>query len=315
MTVLATASRVLAWAADPGRQLGRPAAPPIGPAADASALLGPDQEVLDRIRQVAAQTAARLGAGTPPFGDAGRIGLGVLLIAAAVGCRRDPDAAGRLARAIPPLPLIGASGPGGNGDPRGHSPGWADATARHGVVGPFAASARHGAARPAEHDIAESLIGASPLTAILHRPPLADLRGGRRDEYLGAALGLLARPRGQPVVTCALAAPTTDSSVLGWRASLLAALARDQPPIALAVYLTALLRHGGDWDRLLDRAEHAPGRAAADAVLSFWAPLAAIDRKDPALLRAQPLLDGQYRRAIDLAGRFVTSTMSVVSQT
>lgn len=312
MTAIATASRVLAWAADPARRAGNPAAPPIGPAADASALLAPDQEVLDRIRQIAAQTAARLGAGTPPFGDAGRIGLGVLLIAAAVGCRRDPDAAGRLARATPPLPLIGESGPG---DPRDHSAGWADATARHGVVAPFAASGWRGAARPAEYDIAESLIGASPLTAILHRPPIADLRGGRHDEYLGAALGLLARPRGQPVVTCALAAPTTDSSVLGWRARLLAVLARDQPEIALVTYFTALLRHGGDWDRLLDHAEHAAGRSEADAVLRFWAPLAAIDRKDPALLRAQPLLDGQYRRAIDLAGRFVTTTMSLVSQT
>ncbi len=181
-----------------------------------------------------------------------------------------------------------------------------------GVVARFTGAGKPGTAH-ADGDLTESLIGASPLSAILIRPPLADLRDKRLDAYLDTAVSLLARPRGEPVLTCALARPATDARVLGWRASLLTRLLREHPEIALAAYRVALIRHGDDWDTLIDRAARAP--IGSEAVLRFWAPLAAMDRDDPALLRTQPLFDGRYRRAIDLAGRFTTTTMSLVDQT
>src|SRR5271169_3070331 len=102
MTAMATAAAVLAWAADPA---GAERAAPAGSLSSADALTSPSPEVRAGLQELARRTAARLGAGRPPLGDDGPVGLGAVLLAAAAGGRADQQASAALARAAPPLRL------------------------------------------------------------------------------------------------------------------------------------------------------------------------------------------------------------------
>lgn len=291
MTALATASAVLSWAA------GGSDHPPAGSLADARGLAAPDPEVLAGLQRLARYTAARLGAGRPPFGDDGRVGLGALLLAAAVGGRAEVQAAASITRAAPPLRLVDAGGAG-----------WADAVARHGVAGRFAAGGRPGRA---DSHLVECLLEASPLTAILLRPP-AELVRTAADGLLAAATLLMTRPHGREVLTRRLAAPSRDAGIAAWRARVVTELARRDRDAALGVYLVARLRHGGEWDELLDWAAAEFGLSkrpdgAAKAVLMFWVPLAVMADDDPDLLPSQRFLNGCHR-AIELARRYQAMT-------
>lgn len=299
MTALATASDVLAWAARPA------GSPPLGDVDDPEALATPGPGVCKCLQDLAVRTAARLGAGRPPFGDDGPVGLGAVLLAAAVGGRQDARAARRIARAAPPLGLSArdATNPG----PAARcTPGWADAIARHGVVAPFAdLAADGGSALLPDANLVEILLETSPLTAIVLRPPLERLRSADADVPLEAAVHLLSRPRGREVLISVLASPTLDADILTWRTRILIRLASANLEIVLDVYLAARIRYGVDWDDLLDWAVGAPGQSDARlALLQFWVPLAALDREDRSLLRSHPFLEG-CRRAIDLAGPYV----------
>lgn len=311
MTALATASRVLAWAAWPV------GSPPVGDLDDATALATPRAQARELLQRLTVRTAAVLGAGGQPFGDDGPVGLGALLLAAAVGGRRDSGAAKQIASTAAPLRLTAsdmtdrdpaAADPGDDRDPGGErEPGWADAVARHGVVAPVA---RPGAGLAASDELIESLLAASPLTAVTVRPPREQLRAANGKAPLETVAALLGRPHGNDVLTSALAAPTRDADILAWRTQILTWLARADREALLGVYLAARLRHGAEWDDLLEWAALSFGQSGARvAVLRFWAPLATLDRSDRALLRSQHFLDG-YRRALDLAGPYVTATVS-----
>jgi len=308
MTALATACEVLAWAG------GVPGRPPVGSLAGAQALASPNRDVREGLQQLIICTAARLGAGRPPLGDDGPVGLGTVLLAAAIGGRTDPEAATSIIRAVPPLRL-GASIGAVDSRPGIRSPGWADAIARHGVAGRFANPDQNGTPRGAgDRYLVECLLEASPLTAILKRPPAQRMRAGGIDDLLTAALGMLTRPRGQEILIGFLSVPARDAGVLAWRAHLLTRLAREDRDAALRIYLAARLQHGQEWDELLSWAASAYDMAGASdgspqGVLRFWVPLAAMDDEDPALLRSQPFLDG-CRRAVDLGRRYLIATKS-----
>jgi hypothetical protein len=309
MNAETTACQVLTWAGDTtAGRAGSPAVPPpTGPLRDTSALGRPGAATLRALRALTRDTAARLGAGSPPFADPAPVGPGALLMAAAVGGRAQPGPARTLAEAAPAAGLSAAGG-------------WADALARHAVVAPALAACRRteataagttgGAAtdRSIDAELAETLLRASILTAVLHRPPLGRLRAGATAAEVAAAAGLLTRPRGRAVLTTALAAWSADPAVLDWRAELLTRLSIDHPGVVLDVYLLARLRHGAVWDRRLAWAARAlSGVGLPDdlplATVRFWAPLAGVNQRDPDLIRSRALLDG-HRAAVDLVRRY-----------
>lgn len=307
MTAAATAARVLAWAAEPAGPV------PVGPLWDVSRLASPPADVRDAAGQLARRTAARLGTGAQ-----GQIGLGAVFLAAAAGGRQQAGPAAILAQAIPPA--AARRNPGA----------WYDLVARHGLVsaavaaldgtgtvsgttGETAAQATTTAAPGGDggestpEPLPELLLGASPLTAVLYRPPLRALRSDTTGQAVATALALLARPRGQSVLAAGLAGWTPLPDVLTWRASLLTRLRHDHQDLLLDVYLTARTRFAADWDQWISWAARQLGRRGAPdplalATLRFWVPLAAVERSAP-LSRLRPLLSGQDR-ALTLVRRF-----------
>jgi hypothetical protein len=311
MTAATTAERVLAWAAEPSGPV------PVGPLWDVTALASPPGRTIDAACQLARRTAARLGVGVPPFGAEGqtgrpRIGPGAIFLAAASGGRRQARAAALLAQAIPPaLP-----GPGQGS--------WYDLVARHGVAdavvtallmeGGGAGAASPGPSAPDGDDsgsaepLPELLLAASPLTAVLYRPPLRALRSDTTGQAVATVVALLSRPRGHAVLAAALAGWTPHPHVLGWRASLLAQFRLSHRDLLLDVYLTARTQFAADWDRRISWAARqasaltgVPDPLAIDT-LAFWAPLAAVERDTP-LTRLRPLMSGQDR-ALALVRRY-----------
>lgn len=300
MTALATASRVLAWAAAPA------GGPPSGRMDGAEMLLEPGPEVRAQLGELTRTTAARLGAGQAPLGDPGPVGLGAVLLAAAVGTHRDPRVARQIAQAVPSLELVGEPADS-TGLPQ---PGWADAIARHGVAAPFVDPGMSGRAYPPGcDDLVDDLLASAPLTAVLVRPPRGQLRAQTTETQVGIARRMLDRPRGTSVLTSSLARPSRDADVLAWRAHLLAQLCTDYREVVLGVYLAARLRYGREWDELLSSSHTFGGYGSPPAAVWLWVPLAALDREDRTLLRAQPFFDG-YRRAVELARPYVVARAS-----
>jgi len=312
VTAAATAARVLAWAAEPSGPV------PDGPLWDVAALAVPPDGVRDAVGQLARCTAARLGAGAPPFGAptaiAGpRIGLGAVFLAAAAGGRRQASVAALLAGAVPPA------------TPSRNPGAWYDLVARHGVVSAVVTalaeagggSASVGAAQAqAAGDapdgnvpvpLPELLLDASPLTTVLYRPTLRALHSDTTGQAVATAVALVARPRGRAVLAAGLAGWTPHPHVLTWRASLLARLRHDQRDLLLDVYLAARTRFAADWDQRISWAARQVSMSAtadplAIATLRFWAPLAAMEREAP-LSGPRPLMSGQDL-ALTLVRRF-----------
>ena len=287
MTAAGIAARVLGWAAEPA------GAVPVGPLLEVSQLTSPPALVQQAATRLAWRTAARLGAGVPPFGAGTReqIGPGAILLAAAVGGRRQATAAATLARAVPPA--IARQDPGG----------WYDLVARHGLAGPVvtALNATEGipGADGGAEPIQEVLLEASPLTAVLYRPPLRALRADTTGQAVAVAVDLLARPHGQAVLAAGLASWSPFQHVLAWRGSLLSRLRHSHQDLLLDVYLAARTRFAAEWDQRISwAARQLAGGDVLDplalATLRFWAPLAAIERGTP-LSRLRPLLSGQER--------------------
>jgi hypothetical protein len=292
VTAVATAGQVLSWAAEPAGP------PPSGPLWEPAGLATPPEAVRDAAAQLARRTSALLGAGTPPFGGSGQVGLGVVFLAAAAGGRQQVAAAALLAQAVPPPAARRDQGA------------WYDLVARHGLVtavvqaldgasylGSTGASPDDDAPEPVQ----ELLLAASPLTAVLHRPPRRALRAGTTGQAVGTAVALLTRPRGHAVLAAGLAGWSPFTPVLNWRADLLARLRHEHTDLLLDVYLTARIRFGADWDERITWAARQLGRSSvadplAVATLRFWAPLAAVERAAAApLARLRPLLSGQDR--------------------
>lgn len=268
MTAARTAGLVLGWAATAPAAPG-PRAPgalaPTGPLSDLAEIGAPDARLVDLLRYLAAAAAARLGAGTPPFGDPAPVGLGALWLAAAIGGRHDPNAVD-LVTAVPAVPLSADAG-------------WAEATARHGVVDAYLRGGAHGSPGDGPEALPDALLEASPLTAVLYRPPVA----GNASAMM-ATHHLLRRKRGAAILVARFAQPVRDPVVLGWHATVLAQLRQHHPNVLLDVYVTARLWHGQAWDEQITAARlelTGVGRAsdAALATLRFWKPLADLVRE------------------------------------
>lgn len=287
MNARTTALRVLEWAAEPRGPV------PDGPLWELGELARPDTVVLRAVGELARRTAASLGAGVPPFGDTGPVGVGSALLAAAVGGRRQSGHCLRLAEVLaPPRP---------RGDRPAH---WYDLVARHGLVAAvLAAWARPVPGEP--EALPETLLRMSPLTAILHRPPQR-----RRTAEVAAAAALIERPHGHHVLAAGLAPWSSEHTVLRWRAELLTRL--DRPELTLDTYTLARLRHGADWDRRLRWARRQLGMPGSPDPLAietvrFWAPLHILLQRGIALADERPLLTG-HRGALRLIRQFRLTT-------
>jgi hypothetical protein len=313
-----TARKVLAWAATPHGP------PPTGPLTGAPALARPGAETLTAARSLLRSGAARMGAGSPPLGDAAPASLGMVLLAAAVGGRAHGAPASRLAAASrPPRPAADGQ--------------WSDAIARHLVVAPARtampsdsrpahpaaasgtaaeapdplspAASGNGASGPAVEPLAEVLLRGSPLTCVLQRPPQARLLSNRTAEEAGTAVALLGCWRGRSVLTRNLATWDSDPEVLNWRATLLALLVTEHIDVVVETYLRARTANAAEWDRRIREAERGLGGRTANpqeryvAAVRFWVPLARVLARRPRLLKDHPYLDG-CQRALALAARY-----------
>jgi hypothetical protein len=296
VTAQRTAQRVLAWAHEPKGPL------PTGSVDESRALADPDSDTRELLVSLTRDTAARLGAGWLPFGDATPVGLGAVFLAAAAGARVQPVVAERLLRAAPPVP--------------GHRV--ADAVARHGVLRnlvpapPESGPRSRPAAGPQRAELAaalwEAALDVSPLTALLYRPPTDRLSSGATGRETDLARRLLASRHGRACLVRALSTAMPEAAVLAWRLRLLATLRHEDRDFVLDLYLTARVRHGAQWDKLIDSAadqlaaEELPPPGPVN-VARFWSPLAAIRRAQPGLLQELPYLEGS-ERALDLVRKY-----------
>ena len=302
-----TAYQVLVWAAGPG------SVPPSGSLRAVGELPG-NASAVHALQMLARALAARTGAGWPMLGDGEAIGPGALFLAAAIGGRLQPDLAGRLTALVVPPALNRTS-----------RTGWADAFARHAVVEPALAAGTvvagastgpvqqpglvaPGLAAALSRPLADSLLRASPLSAVLIRP--AD---GQATLAADAALGLLARPRGTDVLATVLSPWHANAEVLSWRARLLSRLAASHPGAVLEVYAAARLCHGAEWDRQLSVAAAALRAAASSrpderslATVQFWAPM--LVRQVQEQLPRRRLLSG-YDGALGLIRQYGLQTV------
>lgn len=294
MTAEATARRVLAWAADTAGPV------PEGALWKAAELAAPSADTRGLAAALARTTGAKLGAGTPPFGDPAPVGLGAALLAAAIGGRRQPERARQLALALPPSRPSRAR----PGESR-----WYDLIARHGVVSAVFTDPAPPADGGSDEPLRETLLRMSPLTAVLRRPPLSRLKAGTTAEETEAAAALADRPLGAAVLTSALARWLPDADALEWRTELLHRLGtQGGPGLALDTYTTARLRHGPAWDERLRWARRVlsasgPADSLAIATIRFWAPLARLRIHGLSLADERPLLTG-YRPALQLVSHY-----------
>jgi hypothetical protein len=176
------------------------------------------------------------------------------------------------------------------------------------VLGYLATAAR--TAAPTVRALTESLLVASPLSAVLVRPTRERLAAEHTDTEFRTTLALLGRPRGRDVLCRVLARWHPDGGVLTWRARLLGRLRAARADFVIETYLAARTSHGADWDERVRAAGKRlegpvePGDPAFETV-RYWAPLAAmLSRQDTArLIYAHPLLTG-YQRAVELVRRY-----------
>ncbi|MCP4654201.1 MAG: hypothetical protein GY856_02160, partial [bacterium] len=147
MTAIDTVSRVLEWACSPAGP------PPPGDLRDLDALIKPAPQLRAALGRLAALTAGRMTLDSPPLGDAKPPGPAALWLAVAVGAASDPRAS-EVVRCCAPA-----------------SSAW-ERVARHAVV--------RSAWESLPPTLAEALLGASPLTALLTVPPRGEEDATRR---------------------------------------------------------------------------------------------------------------------------------------
>jgi hypothetical protein len=278
-----TARRVLEWASVPAAST-----LPSGPLRSASALADPAAPTVAALAELVRCACARTGTGSPPFDDPSPLGLGAILLAAAIGGRAQPAPARLLAEALPPRH------PGATG--------WADLLARHAVLAPALAQLRGIAPNGAEEPLAETFLRCSPLTALLYRPPAAALAAGATAAAVAAARALMTRPRGVDFLQSNLSRFDTDPTVLAWRTELLTRLVPDHPEFVVDTYVAARLRYGTEWDEGIARARRGLNQLGdpdelSFATLRYWLPLSRLLRAHHELMRGRSLVKG-YQEVI-----------------
>jgi hypothetical protein len=295
MNAAESAARILDWAvAGSGPR-------PRGVLRDPETLLHPQGRLAEALGELARVTAARLRLGSPPLGDAGPIGPGAALLAAALGVAHLPELAQALVRSL----LATENG-------RGIAALALDLLAgKQEEIGPAEWVVRHGitgrALETVTGELADDFRRVSPLTALLDRPA-----PGQQAEALEVAHRLVAHPSGRLALTLALARPARDPEVLRWRKDLLESfllepLGRD---FVLDVYEAALVHHEAEWlgqvrsagAVLTDPVASADDRRLNEALsaAAWWGPLSALARTDLDALRSRRYLGYRYREGLAL---------------
>ncbi len=263
MSAIDTATRVLEWASSPAGP------PPPGDLRDLEALAEPGAELRAALGRLAALTAARMTLASPPLGDAAPPGPAALWLAVAVGAASRPEAS-EIVRCCAPADSA-----------------W-ELIARHAVVG-----------RVWEHVppiLAETLLGASPLSALLTVPPR-----GEEDAIRLLGEGLLEHRDGRRLLVSTFSQPEDLAPLLAWRGSLLDGLrqAEAHRTFVLDVYEAAIALHRDAW---LDRIR-AAGSVLADpaalpetlefalAVAGWWEALRNLHRSHLDWLRERKYMD------------------------
>jgi hypothetical protein len=294
-----TARRVLTWAAAPSGP------PPSGPLSRTTGLARLTEDTLAAARILVRTGAGRAGLPAPVLGDRGPAGAGLILLAAAIGGRSLTGPAAQVAAILPA--------------PRPHADGrWNDAAARHFVVSPFMDTIAPPAPLPAVSSapsprwdvvpLPEVFLALSPLTRVLHRPPLPELRAGTTDLDVRTAMGLITRPGGRALLTTTFAAWRKSAEVLGWRSDLMRLLVIGHQDVVIDIYVLARTTHGEEWDERIRVARRELSRPGLPMDLHlqtvrFWGPLALIRARNREFLREHPYLDG-CQRALQLVDRY-----------
>lgn len=231
--------------------------PPEGDLGTARGLLDPGDEVKASIARLAGATTARLRLSGPPLGDRRPPGLGVVLLAAAVGARGERRSF-ELAHAVP--------------KPRTAY----DLLTYHAVAG---------AAVPYAPGLADVLRDSSPLTGCLDRPGPA---GAQDCDDLVDRLRQDRQAR--RLLTLGFARPVTEPEQYGWRGDTLAWLRHEDVDLVLDVYESALVHFRAEHERMARAAWRSAMEgdvAAAAPVATWWRALAELEAAAPALLRGR----------------------------
>ena len=272
------ASSVLEWACDPAGP------PPRGALLDLEKLAQPDVRARRALTQLIALTAARLGLGAPPRGDARPPGPGAVWLAAAVGASALPESQALARLAVHDESAGSVS----------------DQLARHGLID---AALLH-----VEGGLADGLREASPLTALLRWPA-----PGCEDAALTAAERWLDHPEGRRLLVGALAAPSGEPAALTWRRTMLEQWRLEGAAgraLVLEVYEHAVHHHGADWARAATAAQRVLADPRVDLTLTlarcrFWTPFRRVHRafRDEVRAHAHLSLDDyhDWRVLSDLA--------------
>ncbi|MGK7875975.1 MAG: hypothetical protein AB4426_22565 [Xenococcaceae cyanobacterium] len=278
MSATDTALRVIEWAMlnPEGRE-----SIPQGDLGATEKLANPSATLSQALEQLTAVTAARLGLEMPLLGDNRSLGVGGIVMAAAMGTTNL-----ELARIL----LSAVSEPSSSGD-------W---VARHGLIAP--------ALRFLADEIADDYRERSPLTIVLNRPA-----AGQEGLAIDIALKLLEQPTARLSLILHLAKPTLDIKVRNWRSDLLERLrlaSERERKFVLDVYEAMMIYHQQE---ALNQVKAAyavmtdPKAASDEALLqdalsiaSWWKPLWAIERADVDALRVRRYLSYTYREGIKL---------------
>lgn len=277
MSAVDTVQRVLRWASrDEGP-------PPPGDLRGAEQLSRPPAELVAMWRSFASLAAARMHwTNLASAADPARrsLGLSGLMLAAALGVASMPEFASAMLGRIP------------------RTDRWLDWAARHRL-----------ASRALSHvpgPLADALRDASPLTAVLDRPP-----PGAEAATVGHVRRLLAQFDGRRMLRMHWSQPTSDVAVRDWRSTVLdqLRLQGDEPlEFVLDVYESAIVFHADEHFRQVEQARALLNRWPLDdatqltvySVADWWEPLAMIDKADHERVRRRICLGCEFRHAISL---------------
>ncbi len=276
MSAVDTVFRVLEWAASPAGSRGNL---PRGDLRGLDALTSPSSKLRGALGRLSAATAARLTLASPPLADVMNAGSAALWLAAAVGAAHEKVA----------LEIAGCCSTVRSAS---RTPAW-ELIARHAVVGP--------AREQVPPTLGESLVGVSPLTALLNVPARGSddalrLLGERlleRDDGRRLLVNVFSRPPEGP--------PGDQGPRLAWRGSFLDGLrhSEEHRAFVLDVYEAAIALHRDAW---LERTHVAafilsnPGAPKeqldfAFAVAGWWEPLRGLHRAHLDWIRERKYMD------------------------
>ncbi len=279
MSAVDTAQRVIEWAMTMNAMS---APPPLGDVRSTEQLAQPPESLCRSLGELTTITAARMRLGAPPLGDREQVGLGSLIIAAAIGVSSIPEFSRIVLSAVP----------------QSESP--VDWVARHGIVLP--------ALSYLTEEVADDCRILSPLTALINRPVK-----GYDDQAIDVARFLLENKHGRVSLVLHLARPIQDLKVREWRNTLLDLLRlgkEHEKTFVLDVYEAMMIHHQQE---AIDQVRNArtvmtDPKSASDenrlrdalSVCGWWGPLWTIERSNINALRARPYLGYAYREGMAL---------------